>query len=91
MLELNEAEKIFFTELCQVQSNPNGFSIKRMSNGALEVTYNSYYVGKIKLTGRKHWMQILRGLTQQKCIYGELDDFIQHIPDWTKYIKNHCK
>lgn len=91
-LDLNEQEQCFFNELKLVLSDiKRNITAKRMSSGVISVYSNTFYVGKIKLSGRKHWMQILRGQTQIKVIDGELDDFIQHIPDWVRYIRIHCK
>ena len=91
-MNFNEQEQMFFDELMKALTDFSGvIRPQRMSNNALSVYYNSYPVGKIKLTGRKHWMQILKGLQTVKVIEGELDDFIQHIPEWIKYIRIHCK
>lgn len=92
IINLSEQEELFFVELQKSLSEINRtITMERLSNGVISVYANSYYVGKIKLTGRKHWMQILRGLTQNKTIYGELDELIQHIPEWIRYIRLHCK
>ena len=91
-IELSHQEVEFFNELnLQLSEIKRSVSLERMSNGAISVYSKTFYVGKIKLSGRKHWMQILRGETQIKEIEGELDDFIQHIPDWIRYIRLHCK
>ena len=91
-IELNEFEQRFFDELQSGLSEINrSVTLNRMSNGVISVYSNTFYVGKIKLTGKKHWMQILKGLYTNKTIDGELDDFIQHIPDWIRYIRIHCK
>ncbi|MDE7183600.1 MAG: hypothetical protein K2O40_03780, partial [Lachnospiraceae bacterium] len=91
-LDLNEQEQRFFNELKLALSDiKRNITAERMSSGVISVHSNTFYVGKIKLSGRKHWMQILRGQTQIKVIDGELDDFIQHIPDWVRYIRIHCK
>ena len=79
---INEQEEQFF--------NAN-ILLERMSNGCISVSYATYPVGKIKLQGRKHWMQILKGLYTIKTIDGEVEDFIKHISDWEKYIRLHCK
>ena len=39
----------------------------------------------------KYWMQILKGLYTVKIIEGDVDDFIEHISDWERYIRLHCK
>ena len=62
-----------------------------MSDGTLFAYFNSFPVGKVNLQGRKFHMQILKGIYSSKSIYGTLDDFISHIPDWERYIRLHCK
>jgi len=90
--DLSESEKFFFTELRKALTEiKRTVAMERLSNGVISVYSNTYYIGKIKLSGKKHWMQILRGETQIKTVDGELDDFIQHIPDWVRYIRLHCK
>ncbi len=92
IINLSEKEERFFVELQKSLSEINRtITMERLSNGVISVYANTFYVGKIKLTGKKHWMQILRGLTQSKTIYGELDELIQHIPEWIRYIRLHCK
>lgn len=88
---VNEQEEQFFSELYNALA-PYKFSITlvRMSNGVLAVNCNSYPVGKIKLQGRKHWMQVLKGLYTTKIIEGNTENFIEHIPDWVNYMKKHC-
>lgn len=59
IINLSEQEERFFVELQKSLSEINRtITIERLSNGVISVYTNSYYVGKIKLTGRKHWMQI---------------------------------
>lgn len=90
---LNEQEELFFNALYDYLSpdeNSNIF-LERMGNGCISVFYATYPVGKIKLQGRKHWMQILKGLYTSKTIEGDVENFITHVSDWEKYIKLHCK
>lgn len=92
LINLTEQEELFFDELKKALSEINrSITMERLSNGVISVYSNTYYVGKIKLSGRKHWMQVLRGETQIKTIEGEIDDFIQQIPNWIRYISLHCK
>ena len=89
-LTLNDQEQIFFDELMkQLKKFKGTIRPERMSNNALNVKYDGCQVGRIKLTGRKHWMQILKNMYDVDVIEGELDDFIQHIPEWVKYIKKY--
>lgn len=92
LINLSEQEELFFDELKKALSEINrSITMERLSNGVISVYSNTYYVGKIKLSGRNHWMQVLRGETQIKTIEGEMDDFIQQIPNWIRYIRLHCK
>lgn len=90
---VNEQEEQFFNALYEYISPDKNANIllERMSNGCISVFYATYPVGKVKLQGRKHWMQILKGLYTIKTIDGEVEDFIKHISDWEKYIRLHCK
>lgn len=90
---VNEQEEYFF-EMLYANLSPDvnaDIYLNRMSDGTLAVYYKSYPVGKIKLQGRKHHMQILKGLYTVKSIEGNIDDFIEHIPEWQTYIRLHCK
>lgn len=87
-MDFNEQEKIFFDELMKALTDFKGvIRPQRMSDKSLSIFYGTYPVGKIKLTGKKHWMQILKGLQTHKTIEGEIGDFIQHIPEWVRYIR----
>lgn len=90
---VNEREERFFAILYNTLSKDANehIHLKRMSNGTLAVYFNSFPVGKIKLQGRKHWMQILKGMYTVKVIDGDIEDFTPHIFDWERYIRLHCK
>lgn len=91
--KVNEKEELFFDRL--YDSLPEGdrlfIHLYRMSNGTLSVYYKTYPIGKIKLQGRVFSMQILKGLSSVKNVDGSLEDFLEYIPDWCKYIRLHCK
>lgn len=91
--DVNEQEEYFFEKLyANLSSDVNkNIYLNRMSDGTLAVYYKSYPIGKIKLQGRKYHMQILKGLYTVKSIEGNIDDFIEHIPEWQTYIRIHCK
>ena len=62
--------------------------LKRMSNKAIDFSYNSYPIGKIKLQGKKTWMQILTNLYDQKRLEDVSDfEYIDAIDLWISYIK----
>lgn len=84
---INDLEEQFFNELFTELSEQENKHIHliRMANGVLSVQYGTYPIGKIKLQGRSHWMQILKGQSS-KTIEGTVWDFIANIPYWKKYI-----
>lgn len=84
---INDLEEQFFNELFTELSEQENKHIHliRMTNGVLSVQYGTYPIGKIKLQGRSHWMQILKGQSS-KTIEGTVGDFIANIPYWKKYI-----
>lgn len=90
--ETTDDEDAFFRELVQQASdaklNPNLFYFEPMSNKSFSVSYNSYPIGRIKLKGRKTYMQILKGLYGVKEEYDlSLEGYISYIPEWIKHIR----
>lgn len=83
--DMNELEKHFFTTFYNNLPNEIKELIKltRLSDGTINVEYKTYPIGKIKLYGRKHYMQILKSLYKVEVIH---EDFENHIDDWIKYI-----
>lgn len=59
-------------------------TISRMANGALSVSSPRAYLGKVKLQGRKTWMQyIVRN--DAKSIEGvPLEEYIHHLNFWVR-------
>lgn len=62
-------------------------SSERRSNGEIFIEYRGYQVGRINLQNSNQSMQILRGMYGNKVIGGNVDDFIEQIPAWIRYIK----
>lgn len=83
--KINSDEELFFNSV--YDEIGDYIKLQRMSDGTLSVYYYTYPIGKIKLQGRKHKMQILKGLYGVKWIDGDINDFIPHIIDWKKYIE----
>ena len=81
--KVNASEEHFFDIV--YQEIGDGIVLTRLSDGTLDVSYYGYPIGKIKLQGRNHSMQILKGTYNVKSIAGTIDDFIPHITDWKKY------
>lgn len=92
--EIIEDEKVFFYQLFEksVSKNLNeSYSMVRLSDGTINVSYNSYPIGKIKLQGRTKWMMILTNLYDSKQINGSFQNYIDGIDDWLLYIKKYVK
>lgn len=89
--EINNLEEQFFEVLySKLDSKRNNMiSLIRMSNGTLSVYFKGYPVGKIKLQGRKHSMQILKSLYKYDAFEGNINDFIPKIDGWILYINKY--
>lgn len=92
--EINNLESLFFETLfskLQEAKLKNRITLIRMSNGTLAVEYAGYPVGKVKLQGKIHTMQILKGLYKHYSIEGNIQDFLPKIDEWVKYIQKYIK
>lgn len=58
--------------------------IYRMSDGALSVYSKRAYLGKIKLQGRKTWMQYLTATTIKDAEDRTLEEYSQLLKYWVK-------
>lgn len=90
--ETSDEEDAFFRELvkCAIcaKLNPNCFYFEPMSNRSFSVSYSGYPIGRIKLKGRKTYMQVLKGLSGVKEYHDlRLEEYVSYIPDWIKHIK----
>lgn len=87
--DLSKQEKYFIAELSKslTKEELQRISINRLSNNYLNFEYNGMQIGRIKLTGRKHTMQLLTGQTNISSIDGDIDYFIAAIPIWIVYIR----
>jgi len=66
--------------------------LHRMANGAISVSYARYPVGKIKLQGRKTYMQILKDVYTFDVVDNlNTQEYIDNIDLWILYIKYICK
>lgn len=89
---VSEEEEKFIHELLlrlSINKETKDIRLYRMSNKAISVNYNMYPLGKIRLQGRKTWMQILIDLYDHETINGTLHDYLNGIDRWILYIKNH--
>ena len=89
VFSVNELEELFFEKLSSNLTDFENSKIKllRMSNGALTVEYNHNPIGKVKLQGRKYWIQVLKGTYTTRTFEGDLELLISHIEEWVKYLK----
>lgn len=88
--QLIPEEELFLDALLQKSNQLSGkYELRRMSNGTIDVSYCSCPVGKIKLQGRTKNMMVLKNLYDSKNIEGSLDDFINGIDLWIKYINKY--
>lgn len=89
----NESEEkyfnVFFSKLTDAEKEQ--IHLKRLCTGIIEPYFKDYPIGKIKLQGRKHSMQILKSLYKWESIEGTVDDFIDRIDDVIKYMRKYCK
>lgn len=89
--DINSDEMLFFTTLAKnIDSKYSDcIQLTRMSDGTISVYLLSYPIGKIKLQGRKHYMQVHKTLYKTYTVNGEISDFILEIQNWERYIKQY--
>lgn len=59
-------------------------TISRMANGALSVNSPRAYMGKIKLQGRKTWMQYMVRNDAKSIEDAPLEEYIHHLNFWVR-------
>lgn len=59
-------------------------TISRMANGALSVNSPRAYMGKIKLQGRKTWMQYIARNDAESIEGAPLEEYIHHLSFWVR-------
>ena len=90
--DVNDLEELFFEKLfskTQEVNLNNNFSMIRMSNGTLAVEYAGYPIGKVRLQGKKHTMQILKSIYKYYSVEGNIQDFLPKIDEWIQYIRKY--
>lgn len=61
------------------------YTATRQANGAISVRNRHAYLGKIKLHGRKTWMQYMTGLYDAEVAENEpLEEYIRLLKYWVK-------
>ena len=88
LFEINELEEKFFETLYSKLPEKVNKKIHliRMATGTLAVECVGYCIGRIKLQGNKHEMQIITSLYDSYVVQ---DDFIKHIDEWVKFINEY--
>ena len=92
-MELNTLEQEFF-QAFQDKLTPeerNQLVLNRLSNGSIEPYIRHYPLGKIKLTGRKHWMQIYKTAIKTEIFEGNLQEMIEKQNETIKYLREYCR
>ncbi len=92
--ETSDDEDKFFRKLIlnALENNlePKNFYFEPMSNKSFSIHYQDFPIGRIKLHGRKTYMQIINEPFGVNKLYDlSLDEYMTHIPEWIKYIE-HC-
>lgn len=59
-------------------------TISRMANGALSVNSPRAYMGKIKLQGRRTWMQYMTRNDAESIEDAPLEEYIHHLSFWVR-------
>lgn len=81
--------KAVIKHMIAVKLNPYMLRFNPMSSGEFSIYYENYPVGKIKLKGRKTYMQVLKGAYDIKVFRNlTLEEYIACIPAWIRYIKS---
>lgn len=91
---VTEDEKLFLSVLSRkfVEANELKFiKVHRMSTKAIDFNYNGFPIGKVKLQGRKTWMQIIEDLYEVKTLEGSTDAYLDGIDLWIEYIKEYLQ
>lgn len=83
-----EDEKRFFeafeAALIAAKKSP-AVTVTRMANKALSVRSRRAYIGKIKLQGRKTWMQYMTGLYDAEVAENlPLEEYIKLLKYWVR-------
>ena len=59
-------------------------TISRMANGVLSVNSSRAYLGKIKLQGRRTWMQYMTRNDAESIEDAPLEEYIHHLNFWVR-------
>lgn len=89
--DLSDIETKFFKNLTKNLSqqgiDPHLLRLNRLSDKTINVKYTDYQIGRIKLTGRKTKIQILRFNTVSWIENKSLDEYLTLSDQWIRYLK----
>ena len=90
--ETTPDEEMFIDRLLEKSKELKGnYSLSRMSDGTINVSYNSYPIGKVKLRGRKPMLMYMKNLYDPISVYGDFYTLVAAIDFWILYIKKYLK
>ena len=92
-MDLNENETKYF-EIFRSKLTPaenKKLSLKRLSNGAIEPYSGTFPLGKVKLSGRKYWIQVFKSLLKVDIIEGSFEEILAKQDETIKYMRKYCK
>lgn len=86
--DVTPEERTFFAafeQALRAAKKPVHYQCSRMSNKAISVKTSHAYLGKIKLQGKKTWMQYMTGLYDTETAENQtLDIYISLLKYWVK-------
>ncbi|MGG0718673.1 hypothetical protein ABE096_13910 [Robertmurraya massiliosenegalensis] len=86
----SDEEEFIYCLIKSLKSKGNNktLNLRRMSNMAIDVTYDIYPIGKVKLQGSNTWMQIFLDLYDVKVLENcVLEEYLENIELWIQYIQ----
>ena len=88
----NEDEELYFSTFHSRLTDYENSKIilHRLSNGSIEPYFDNYPLGKIKLRGREHHMQVFKSIYKWEDISGNVETFVERIDDVIKYMRKYC-
>ncbi len=92
-IELNALEQEFFQAFLDklTLEERSQLVLNRLSSGAIEPCIRHCPLGKVKLTGRKHWMQVFKNMMEVEVFEGNLQEMIEKQDETIKYLREYCE
>lgn len=89
----NKSETLFFNALhSKLTTDENKHIIlHRLSSGAIEPYFKSYPLGKVKLQGKKYYVQVFKSLYKVDVYEGTVEQLIEKVDMTVEYLRKYCK